>query len=274
MPFIKKRTGSFTVWLAEPFADSPLKDALADGLCSLEKTYTLDKVPASKSADVYKFSSAAGKFYFKQYHYRSFWDIIKHAFRPSRAKRTIKAAAMLETNGFASPEIVAMGYRRKGLFCFESFLLTREVENALPLYVFFGRHYGLRQNAEDRRQRTEDKREFVKALGLFVGRLHAKNISHGDLRFGNVLVRNRQSEWDFFLLDNERTLQYAHLPNRLRLKNLVQADMIITPGVTRTDRLRFLKAYLSFNQSLAPTWKQLATKVHLKAVHRLAKRLG
>jgi len=267
---VKKKIGSFTLRLTQQFIDSPLANALADGLSSLAKTYTLNKVPASKSADVYKFSCESGKFYFKQYHYRSLWDIIKHAFRPSRAARTMKAAAMLEANGFAAPEIVVMGCRRKGIFRLENFLITREVENSLPLFAFFNQQYG-RPNS-----RPAEKNRFINALGRLIGRLHAKNISHGDLRLGNVLGRltlNQQPGFEFFFLDNERTVQYTRLPDRLRLKNLVQCNMHQTRALTRTDRLRFFNAYLAENPALAPAKKVWLKKVNSKTLRRLANRL-
>lgn len=272
--FVKKRLGRFTLWLAEPLADSPLQKALSEGLASLAKTYSLSEVPASKSADVYKFTysddSSMPGFYFKQYHYRSVWDFIKHTFRPGRARRTMQAAQMLEANGFLSPAIAAMGYRRKWPFCVENFLLTYEVKNALPMYAFFSQNY--ERPASD--FSFASKRNFIKAVGRFVGRLHSKNISHGDLRLGNILVRsspNQQPSWKFFLLDNERTVQYLRLPNLLRLKNLVQCNMHRSPAITRTDRLRFFNSYLSENSSLAPARKQWAKKIQRKTSRRLDK---
>jgi hypothetical protein len=265
--YCKIKTGSFTLWLAATFKDSPLQNAIADGLLSLAKTYTLNKVPASKSADVYKFSCDSGTFYFKQYHYRSLWDVVKHTFRPSRAARTMKAAAMLKSNGFAAPEVVAMGCRRKGIFRLESFLLTREIENALSLYAFFERRCGCSNSS------TGEKREFINAIGCLIGRLHAKNISHGDLRLGNLLVRKNNSGWEFFFIDNERTVQYARLPDRLRLKNLVQCNMYLSHALTNTDRLRFFSAYLAENPTLVPAARIWLNKIKQKTARRLADRL-
>jgi serine/threonine protein kinase len=263
---VKKQIGSFTIWLVGQFADSPLQNALSEGYRSLDKIYSLDNIPASKFADVYKFTYAQDKskpvLYFKQYHYRSVWDFAKHVFRRSRAERTMRANAMLDDNGFAFPLIVAIGYRRKGPFRAESFLLTREVENALPVHSFLQSHFSTSKS-------LRIKRDFILALGRFIGRLHTKNISHGDLRLGNVLVRQNGSNWDFFLLDNERTIQYARLPDHLRLKNLVQVNMFRPPLLTNTDRLRFFKAYLSENPHLIPEWKSWAAKVQRKTARRL-----
>lgn len=264
--YCKIKTGSFTLWLAATFKDSPLQNALADGLLSLAKAYTLNKVPASKSADVYKFLCDSGNFYFKQYHCRSLWDFIKHTVRLSRAERSMQAAAMLKSNGFAVPEIVAMGCRRKWIFRLENFLLTREVENALSLYIFFERHYRHSNSC------SAEKRKFIRSLGRLVGRLHAKNISHGDLRLGNVLVRKNAEMWDFFFLDNERTVQHTRLPDRLRLKNLVQCNMYLSPALTNTDRLRFFSAYLAENPTLVPAAKIWLNKIKQKTARRLADR--
>jgi hypothetical protein len=269
--FSKSKTGSHTVWLANEFADSRLRDVLADGLSSLHHTYPLEKVPTSKFADVYKFTYTDDflhpVFYFKQYHYRSLWDFIKHMFRPSRAKRTMRAAAMLRANGFTSPEIISIGYVGKGPFSFDNFLLTREVENALPIYSFFSQRF----ENPGARSFLSDKRKFITVLGRFVGSLHTKNISHGDLRMGNVLLRQNGSEWEFFLLDNERTIQYRNLPNRLRLKNLVQVNMYRPSVVTNTDRMRFFRAYLTENPSLTHCWKTWARRIHKRTQRRLLK---
>jgi serine/threonine protein kinase len=264
--YCKIKTGSFTLWLAATFKDSPLQNALADGFLSLAKAYTLKKVPASATSVVCTFTCEGQTFYFKQYHCRSLWDFIKHTVRPSRAQRAMQAAAMLEANGFAAPEVVAMGCRRTGIFNRENFLLTREVENALSLYAFFERHCSRPNSC------STEKQKFIRAVGRLVGRLHAKNISHGDLRLGNVLVRKNTATWYFFFLDNERTVQYRRLPDRLRVKNLVQCNMHRTSALTRTDRLRFFTAYLAENPALANAAKTWLKKINSRTLRRIAKR--
>jgi tRNA A-37 threonylcarbamoyl transferase component Bud32 len=264
--YYKTRAGPFTLWLAASFVDSPLGDVLSDGLRSLVKIYSVKRVPASATSEVCTFEYEGETFYFKQYHCRSLWDVIKHLVRPSRAERAMQAAAMLQANSFAAPEIVAMGCCRKGIFNLENFLLTREVKNALSLYAFLQLHYGGSNSC------SAEKRKFIKAVGHIVGRLHAKNISHGDLRLGNVLVRKNSETWDFFFLDNERTVQYVRLPDRLRLKNLVQCNMDLSPALMRTDRLRFFAAYLAENPTLANAAKTWLKKINRRTFRRIAKR--
>ena len=102
--------------------------------------------------------------------------------------------------------------------------------------------------------------------------MHAANISHGDLRTGNVLVKLKEDDWDFYFLDNERTVKYNKLPDKLRIKNLVQIGMVLNENLTNTDRMRFYKTYLKQNQQVIPNPLELAKKVSVKTEERLSKK--
>lgn len=262
--FAKTKSGTSIIWLNKDIIGKPLEEAIKKGFNSPDKNCRLDKVPSSKFADVYRFSDNNGSvYYFKQYRCRSAWDVIKHLFRPSRAQRSLIAAGILAENGFSSPDIIAMGFRNRILKA-GNFLITRQVENSSSVESFFKERYAKLTCT------ISEKRNFIKMFGHFVGRLHSKNISHGDLRLSNVLVvRSSDSDFEFFLLDNERTIRYSRLPGRLRLKNLVQVNMFQSQYISRTDRLRFLKSYLSENHGLISKWKRLAIKVHDKTHARL-----
>jgi hypothetical protein len=101
--------------------------------------------------------------------------------------------------------------------------------------------------------------------------MHAKGIFHGDLRLGNVLVVREGQKWRFFFIDNERTKKFYLLPNRLRLKNLVQINMFRS-GITNTDRMRFFKAYINVNPCVQVRYVGWARKVIAKTNHRLRKK--
>ncbi len=183
------------------------------------------KVPASRFANVFKCSISFGglcyKLYLKHYFYRSVWDIIKHTVRPSRAKRAFHAAIMLSKNGLLSPEVVMMGEKRYGPFCLRNFLITRELENAETIHDYF-----LDKRDIQRNDTFQDNRRFIRALGKTIGRMHSAGIFHGDLRTGNVFTKKSGENREFYFLDNERTRKFCHLPNRLRLKNLMQINML------------------------------------------------
>jgi hypothetical protein len=201
--------------------------------------------------------------YLKEYLYRSWWDVIKHVFRPSRAKRAFSAALMLEENGFFSPEIIALGELRKGLVNSVNFLITSELKDAEAIYTF---------PKKDCRSAIalRGRREFLKELGKTVGRMHRAGIFHGDLRVGNIFAKKSNGKWGFFFLDNERTKKYHNLPERLRLKNLVQINMLGGGPVNKTDRMRFFKSYLEQNNVLQNGYKAFAKRIEERTKQRLA----
>ena len=173
---------------------------------------------------------------------------------------------MLAEHGFCVPKVVALGEQRYGPVCTSNFLITCELDNASDLYACFDDNWQVQS-----RQVLCDKRRFIRALGETVGRMHGEGIFHGDLRAGNIFAKRTDSGWQFFFLDNERTRKLGLLPKRLRLKNLVQVNMLLGENITVTDRMRFLKAYLAQNGHLRDKWKHLAKQTVAKTRRRLSK---
>ena len=201
--------------------------------------------------------------YFKEYLFRSVWDIIKHLFRKSRARRAFNASIMLQQNGLNAPEVVAIGELYYGPFRAKNFLITREIENAKDIYSYL---YKYRRNITS--QFRHYKRSLICELGRTIGKMHAAGIFHGDLRPGNILAEHTGEHWKFFFMDNERTKQYQHLPYYFRLKNLVQVNMLQN-YFTNTDRMRFLKLYLQSNPNLKHNKQFLVRRVMLRTQQRL-----
>jgi tRNA A-37 threonylcarbamoyl transferase component Bud32 len=224
-----------------------------------------EEVTASKFARVYKgaisFKGRIANLYVKHYLYRSAVDFLKHLFRPSRAMRSLKASQMLAAENLLSPEVIAMGQRRFGTIVTKSFLITRSVENAPTLTTWIANNTELKT-----------KRKFIRLLGETIGKMHAANISHGDLRTGNVLAKENDGDWDFYFLDNERTVKYKTLPDKLRHKNLVQLNMLRDKNITNTDRARFYKSYAKKNEGTIQNPKDLAKKVITRTKERLKKK--
>jgi len=224
------------------------------------------KTESSNFARVFKcsldFAGYTHNIYLKFYLYRSVWDFVKHLARPNRAQRAYKAALMLAENGLRSPEVVAVATNCIGPVCIKNFLITQSLEEAQPLWKYIrGDKEGEFSKLDDVGQRAM----LLKRLGKTIGKMHAAGIFHGDLRSGNVFVKKVDNEWKFFLLDNERTKKYAHIRNRLRLKNLVQINMF-KEGLSRTDRMRFFKAYLNENPAIDRNeWaKRIMQKTHAR----------
>ena len=265
--FDKIRRGNYTLYIHKDFRNSNLEQALLAGEKELREHYRLTTIQSSEFARVYKFTvsfdGVERRIYFKQYLDRSILDSIKPLFRASRARRAFKASEMLAENGFESPTIIAIGEFKSGFFHTGNFLATIEVEDAKQIYQI------IPKSLKDlTRQQLRSKRELIRAIGQTIGRMHAKGIFHGDLRLGNVLARQDKNGWRLFFLDNERTRKFWRIPNRLRLKNLVQINMF-RAGISRTDRLRFFEAYLSENPEIKKDEKTWNLKITHGTNHRL-----
>ena len=217
----------------------------------------------SPFARVFHFEYKGECFYYKSFLLRKRLELFKDIFRGSRAERALKGHLLLQEKGFNAPCISMIGVKGR---C--NFLVSRGVKGA-SAYKFFedmsvsarlsGNHF--------------QKRSSIDQLGNIIGRLHKLGISHGDLRLGNIFIETSDScQPRFFFLDNERTIQYKKLPQRKRLKNLIQLNIYIDPIATNTDRLRFFRSYLKENSELIPMKKKWLIQIINKTGKRVAKR--
>ncbi len=176
--------------------------------------------------------------YFKHYLFRAKrFDFFKHLVRPGRGKRALQASLMLLEHGFNAPEPLALLQKRHGPFATENILVTRGVENSVPL----GTRLKELSIPHDPAV-LKAKRRLIAEFGRTVGRMHALGIIHGDLRLNNVLVQNPEDIPGFFFIDNERTRKYKRATDKLVKKNLVQINMQ-RDAVSNTDRMRFMRTY-------------------------------
>jgi hypothetical protein len=263
--FYKTRIGAYRVVVCKDFPANalPLKDnEHRDG-----SRGPFERALSSKYARVFRgdisFNGRCRSLYIKQYLDRSLGDKLKNLFRRSRGKRALAAAAMLTKNGLDSPRIIALAEKRVGPFCQNSILVTEDLADAYSTY-----HW---QDEWEDSCPVKLKHSFVRELGKTVGRMHAENIFHGDLRGGNIFSKQTPEGWHFYFLDNERTMKLPLLPMRMRIKNLVQIKMQKPKTFTNTDRVRFFKAYLEENPQLKNDAKTLASEVAERTRRRLKK---
>lgn len=97
----------------------------------------------------------------------------------------------------------------------------------------------------------------AEGLGEVLGKMHAASLSHRDLKAGNLLLINRPSSVEAFVidLDGARRLLWLSRARRLwdlsRLVYALESDAV----VTHATRLRFLKAYLKALGENPAIWK-------------------
>ncbi|HOK95980.1 MAG TPA: lipopolysaccharide kinase InaA family protein [Anaerohalosphaeraceae bacterium] len=261
--YIKVRQDSWRGYIQRDFAD--LEPGVLAGETPLDsRRSALERVASSHTAEVFRYAVQAGgrsyTLYLKKFPPRSPADWFKHLFRPSRAQRAFRAGLLLRQYGFGTPPIAACLCRKKGLLMSQYILITQEMKQAHPLYLALESLCGL-----------QDKRRLIAELGRTIGRMHAAGITHGDLRGGNVFVSQQAGPAVFFFIDNERTVRYPILPGWLRIKNLVQLNML-EKNITSSDRMRFLKAYAAAAGLKKRTMRRLARAVIRKTQRRLRHR--
>jgi tRNA A-37 threonylcarbamoyl transferase component Bud32 len=148
--------------------------------------------------------------------------------RRGRAARYWRAAHGLAVRGLGTPRLLACGPA----------WVAGEWVDAPDLHAFVRDRLGALGRAERDR--------FLGRLARDLRRAHALGVFHGDLKATNVLVR----DGDFLFVDLDALRFRKEVPERERMLNLAQLNASLTPPLTRTDRLRFLRAYFGICASL------------------------
>jgi tRNA A-37 threonylcarbamoyl transferase component Bud32 len=212
---------------------------------------------------------------FKRCRPRNAWKAICDRFRSSRAMRNWRGGHALLARRIATARPLAVvESRRSGRSgSRESYLAVQWIEGTENLHL-----WGWRIADRPVRERLHLARRCAKSLGALLGRMHAKQISHRDLKGSNLLVAERENELRTWLIDTDGvTIRRRLSPRRLaadlaRLATSVEAH----PWVTRSIRYRFLRAYARQFPRGAIDEKKLWRAVSRRSLRQITKkrRLG
>ena len=192
-------------------------------------------------------------------HWRGWRAAVSEALRGSRAARAARGAEQLREIGLGHPESLAVAERRRLGLVSESFLVTRFVTGAKPLPAAI----------PALRAAPARRRALAYALGDLIGTLHARGLDHSDLKHSNLLVTPHDS---WVLLDLDSLASSRKPIWRRRVRALGQLEAYATdlyPWLPRTDRLRFLRAYLRQNPELSSRRRELVDAVSTWVGRRL-----
>lgn len=171
--------------------------------------------------------------YYKEFLPRGPAESLKALLRGSRACRARKNGAALLYAGIDAPLNICWGKLPGGReYLYTAAAPGQGVTQWLRLTL-----------AERTAEQLLLRRQLLEALGTFIGRVHATGFIHGDLRPGNVLAALQHGKFRFTLIDNERNVQKIPPPGKMLLRNLMQLNMLLPSDLSRTDRMRFFRAW-------------------------------
>jgi tRNA A-37 threonylcarbamoyl transferase component Bud32 len=220
----------------------------------------VETVKTGPHRTVYRLSLAAGEFYLKHFRVKNRRTLLLNALRPTKADLEWRAALRIASLGLPTFEPVALGQIRRGGLVADSFLVSRGIPLAIPLDEFAAKKFppngettvrgpGETTNSghEDNpggHRRSELRQRLATALGELTGRLHLAAVEHADFHAANVLVRiGADGTPALWLIDLHRVYFRRTLSHSQRFRNLAFLHQFFAGKSTRSDRLRFYRAY-------------------------------
>ncbi len=195
---------------------------------------------------VYRVPLATGAVYAKHCRINGPRAWAREVLRVPKARLEFENAMRLRSLGISAAVPLAWGTpdtRWPG----QSFLITRDLAPAVPFPDFIESHE-LSPNS---------RREFARALGEFLARLHENGISHPDPHPGNLLVDLVAGAPQFSLLDVHAIRFGASLSWSASRANLVRFNRWYQLRASQTDRLRFWEAYRAARPSIPDAAREL-----------------
>lgn len=190
-------------------------------------------------------------FYVKRYSFPRWSNRIRGTFRGTffglhRGQAEYQALAQMRNAGVPAVRPVACGGRRVAHFLAACFLITEEVPQAVNLTTF------AQQVQDGRRTLSRGQRhELIMTLARAVARMHAGGISHGNLFWRNILLRDGiDGSPEFYFLDARPLHAWERFGSRGNwwLTELAQVTVSALPFTAPADRLRFILAYANTRQ--------------------------
>ena len=216
------------------------------GLAELDNWRVPVDVPAvSKSKHViacYRITLASGRvIYYKRYDYRTRWKTaLRFCLRPSKAAIEKWGYRRYHDCGVDVPRTVAFGEARSMGLLRVAFIVTEEVPDAVSLDTFVAAGLPGIPAAE----RIVQMSAFAGRLADTIRKAHSACLFHYDLKWRNILIQSRGSEYYPVIIDCPRAFV-----SRLRRRYGITTDLsalarLAVSYLTLNQRYHFLAACL------------------------------
>jgi tRNA A-37 threonylcarbamoyl transferase component Bud32 len=173
---------------------------------------------------------------FKRFRLKGWVGAAKNVLRPSQALRSWVVGNNVRDRGLPTARPLAVFHRRRLGVPLAGYAVFEKVPDALGLPEAVAAH-------------PHAVRVWAEKLGRLVRRMHDRQASHRDLKAPNVLMAGAAVDpgsAEPVLIDLVGVEVGRPVPDAVRVRDLARlnASFLGSPHVTRTDRLRALRAYL------------------------------
>jgi tRNA A-37 threonylcarbamoyl transferase component Bud32 len=225
-------------------------------ICSSEKPRGAGLVKATPKRVVTAFrlgGEDGEKVYVKEFKNFGFVKLLETVFYAHTGRRAWKAGNRLKVLKILCPEMLALAEKSKSGVLGKSYIIMKEVPDAVQLDTYLVRKY-FKIDGSLSREEILEKRRLVRAVANAVRKIHSKKVYNKDLSAKNLLKSEGPGgEAIFYLIDVDGVQFPPRISVRRRIKNLSQLNGM--PGcITSTDKLRFYMEYFGLER-LTPTHK-------------------
>lgn len=182
---------------------------------------------------------------YKRFSLRSPLGMLKNLLRPSAALRSWLYGHNLLDRSLPTPRpLLVLERRRLGFLRAEGYLLAEKVDDALPLH-----------DAAAAAESWRTIRAATTNVGRLLHDLHHKRVRHRDLKASNILINPKLVPVLIDLVGV--TPDSRPLPRAVRVRDVARlaASFLRNSRVTRTDKLRVLRAYGAWGLRGGDGWK-------------------
>jgi heptose I phosphotransferase len=177
--------------------------------------------------------------FLKHFHNTNLAHRLRRLLGRNDAMREMRFSQFLRSHDVLAPAPLAARMGRKG-----DWLVTKAVAPAVTVDEWNEPNSGL----EPRGARA--KQQAIREIARLIGRMHRAGVLHRDLHCGNLLLQTvgapaGESSFRAVLMDLHRMSRRRRLSRRQMAKNLASLYHDRVCFTTRTERLRFLKCYLT-----------------------------
>ncbi len=196
--------------------------------------------------------------FIKQFCYPRLRDKLSGSLFFSKGIRAWVGGNGLKVRGISSITPLALLEKKLWWFVKEDFLFMENIKDALEMDRYISGNLSS----------PLIKRRFIREFAYWLSLIHQRKVYHRDMKACNILVKENEGSWEFYLLDLEDVRFKEDVDEKKLFKNLIQLNTSIPEVITSRDRLRFFKEYLK----IRPVVKN--KKIFLNEVINKSKKRG